>query len=151
MLTGLTDAPLFDLLELLRPQNPLSDKEILIPTTQTELTTVFSCWAVPCCAGRVVAQLPGEQLSRCEPHTQCTAEEDAPCWAATAGRTAVCCPPPAAGEYQEIQALQHLHGGRQTGGESRILVYYITLVRNSELLLLSIRFRDNIRFHFRQI
>lgn len=79
--------------------------------TKSWLTTVFSCWAAPSGAGRVVARPPGEQLSRCVPRTQCTAKADAPDWPVTADRTGACCPAPAAGEYQEIQARQHLRGG----------------------------------------
>lgn len=79
----------------------------------TELTPAISCWAAPCCAGRVVELRPGEQLSHCRLHTQCTVEGDAPYWAVTAGRTDVCCPPPTAEGYQEIQELQHLHGRKR--------------------------------------
>lgn len=82
---------------------------------QTGLTTASSCWAAPLGAGRAVARLPGEQLSRCVPRTRCTATAGAPCWAATAGRTAACCPSPAAGEYQETRARQHLPEGKKSG------------------------------------
>lgn len=76
---------------------------------KTKLTTVFSCWVAPWCAGRAVAPPPGEQLSHCGPHRQCTAVGDAPYWDVTAGRIAACYLSPTAGEYQETPAQQHLH------------------------------------------
>lgn len=96
-----------------------------------------SCWAAPCCAGTVAALLPGEQLSHCWPHTRCTAEALDPYWAATAGRTAVGCPAPAAEEYQEKQALPHLQRERE-GAQG---VYHIVLVRDPYLML-------QIRLHY---
>lgn len=80
---------------------------------------MFSCWAAPYCAGRVVALPPGERLSRCGPRTQCTAEADAPYSAMTADRTAACCPGPVAAEYQETWGRQHLHGRKQTRENER--------------------------------
>lgn len=98
----------------LRPSSQRYDSE-----TKSWLTTVFSCWAAPSGAARVVARPPGEQLSRCVPRTQCTVEADAPCWAGTADRTAACYPDPAAGEYQEIRARQHLREGKKPGNTIR--------------------------------
>lgn len=114
---------------------------------------MLSCWAAPCCAGRAAAQLPGEQLSRRGPHTRCTAEGGAPCWAATAGRTAACCPPPAAGEYQGRPALQHLHGGKHTGEERatghQLITSHLSETQNRRFR--ESRYADNITFHFKQI
>lgn len=114
---------------------------------------MLSCWAAPCCAGRAAARLPGEQLSRRGPHTRCTAEGGAPCWAATAGRTAACCPPPAAGEYQGRPALQHLHGGKHTGEERatghQLITSHLSETQNRRFR--ESRCADNITFHFKQI
>lgn len=74
---------------------------------------MFSCWAAPDCAARVVAPPPGEQLWHCAPHTQCTAEAAAPYWAMTEDRTAACCPAPVVEEYRETWARQHLQGGKE--------------------------------------